>query len=328
MGQIIKRRMLFVVCFIMIMVIPVLCVNAESISDKPKDSPIAISDVKINKQSLKLNDTMKYSLTITDIGINDFLADDSAYSEYEFDNRYGTPPYYYGSDTVYLFWKSPQKQYIVHAFNWREADKEKGKISVSGNIPIKKGMKAGTWKLVAIYFEYDEKEFFVRDSRQPVYEDNTIPMADMSALDFEVTKTGPADYKAPTIDLKSLKLSKTKVSKKQKSTFSVKLKDSSKIEEVVCIWDVYDKTNQNKVGDYYSIYRMKYNKKTKRYQCSVKLDTTCESKAQLVGIEVRDVYGNEKQYYAYKYNKKTGAYTTKISKYYNAYKNTTLKKIR
>ena len=322
MRQMMRQCIRFAICIMMIMATPILCANAETTSDVPQASPIAISNMKINKKSFKAGTTMKYSFTITDIGINDYQPNDWLYTEYEYGGEYGTPPRYYGSDTVYLFWKSSKKQYIVHAYNWSEADKEKGQLNISGKISIQKGMKTGTWKLAAIYFEYDEREFIVRDSRQSICED--APMVDLSALDFKVTKTGKADYKAPTIDLKSLKLSKTKVGKNQKSTFSVKLKDSSKIEEVVCIWDVYDKTNQNKVGDYYNIYRMKYNKKTKRYQCSVKLDTTCERKAQLVGIEVRDIYGNEKQYYAYKYNVKTGKYTTKVSKYYNAYKNMTI----
>ena len=325
MQRITKRSIRFIMCFVMMLIAPVICANAETVNNEKQETPIEVSELHLNKKSFKSGSSVEYSFIIKDTGIDEFLdAEGGCFDENEFVDQYGEPPRYYGKDTVYLYWKSTKKQYIVQAYNWKKSDKAKGQLKISGKIPVKKGMKTGTWKLAAIYFEYEGEEFYVKDSRETKYESSAT--LDLSAMDFKVSGTGKADNKAPVLDLQSLKLSRTSVGKNQKSTFSLKVKDSSKIEEVVCIWDVYDKTNKGSVGDYYNISRMKYNKKTKRYQSSLKLDTSCESKAQLVGIEVRDTYGNAKSYYAYKYNTKTGAYTKKVSKYYNAYKKMTISK--
>lgn len=318
----------YFICMVMLFVLPVMRTNADTVTKSTYVSPVEITDYKMNKKSFKKGDKIKYSMTIKDIGINDYLAEVGKDKYWnlidEIGGVYGEPPYYHDSDAVYLYWKSSKKQYVVQSYPRSEADKEKGELKISNKIPVKKGMQKGTWRLVAIYFSYDEEVFCVKDTRE-MEEDDESPVMDFSAMDFKVTGTGKADKKAPTLDLKSLKLSKTSVKKKQKSTFSIKIKDASKIEEVVCIWDIYDKANKGKAGDYSEIYRMKYNKKTKQYQCSVKLDTKYESKAQLVGIEVRDIYGNEKNYYAYKHKYGDADYDKKVSKYYNAYKNMTVK---
>lgn len=316
------------ICLMMLFVVPTLYVNAEAMTDIVPKSPIEVTNFTINKKSLKKGEKAKYSLTIKDIGINDYIAemsDKSGWDIYSLTAIYGEPPYYYGSDTVYLYWKSSKKQYVVQAFEWNEEDKENGELKISGKIPIEKGMKKGIWRLVAIAFEYNDEVFYVKDSRETIDENCLVPMLDFSAIDFKVSGTGKADSKAPALHLNSMKLSKSYVKNNQKSTFSIKIKDNSKIEEVVCVWDVYDKSNKGKIGDYFEICRMKYNKKTKTYQGSIKLDTNYESKAQLVGIEVRDVYGNEKAYYSYKHDYSSKNHLKKISKYYNAYKNMTVR---
>ncbi|MDE6433133.1 MAG: hypothetical protein K2L07_02750 [Lachnospiraceae bacterium] len=322
----ILRKCIFgVFCLGVLLAVPALCADAQEISiDKKKVSPIAISNFKINKRSFKPGNTLKYSLTLTDTGIDEFLdCGGREYSEPVLTGNYGMPSYYGDGDTVHLFWKSSKKQYVVQSFNWKKSERDKKRLRISGKIPVQKGMQPGKWRLAIILIEYGEETFYVKNSDDPVNgNDPYLPTLDLSMADFKVSKT-KADNKAPTIDLKSFKLSKYYVGKKDKSTFSVKIKDKSKVVAVRAMWDIYDKTNKGSGGDYYNFYKMTYNKKTKRWQCSIKLDTKYERKAQLKGIRVRDIYGNEKNYFI---GNEYGAIPKKKKQYYTAYKKMVIRK--
>ena len=308
--------------------------------DKVITTPIEISNFKMNKKEVIAGDTLEYSFTIKDIGIEKYL-DESTYSRpsvYEWVEEYGNLPTFYGSDTVYLYWKSTGSQKVVQAFEWKDMDKEKGRIELKGEIPVQKGMESGTWRLAAIYFEYEGKDFYVKDKREKVYKNWDefndevhwyTPTLDLSIADFTVKET-VADNAAPTLNLKSLKLSKKTIKKNQKSTFSLKVKDASKIAKVECVWVFYEKSNKSKkYGDSLRYYTMNYNKKNKAYQCTVKFPRSLKGNMKLLGIQVRDIYGNEEEYYSYKryWNDYERCYeytNTKNKKYYNAYKNMTV----
>lgn len=321
--QSLKKYILGVIYLGLILTVPVHTRAQEISVDKREISPIEISDFKINKHSFQSGSTVKYSLTLMDIGIDEFL--DYGGGEFDIiriDSIYGEPPYYGDGDTVHLFWKSSKKQYVVQSFDWKKSDRDKRRLKISGKIPVQKGMQPGKWRLAVIGIQYDDEIFFVKNSSEPIGDSPWLPTLDLSMADFKVSKT-KADNKAPTIDLKSLKLSKYYVGKKDKSTFSVKIKDSSKVIAVRAMWDVYDKTNKGSSGDYYNYYKMTYNKKTKRWQCSIKLDTKYERKAQLKGIRVWDIYGNEKDYFI---GNEYGAIPKKKKQYYNAYKKMVIRK--
>ena len=315
--SIIKRCVICFISMVLISIAPAIYVNAQTTTEQCSTFPVEVTDMKVNRRYFFKEKTFKYSMTIKDLGIQDYINENGGFSQI----YYNEPLYYLDVDGVYLYWKSTRGQYVIQSYEWTEKSKEKGELKISGKIPVREGMRNGTWYLSTIYFQFGDEIVLVKDNRECTDEEDIEPMMDFSAVDFKVKMHGEVDEDAPTLDLKSMKLSKSYVKKKQKSTFSIKVKDDSKVNEVVCIWDVYDKTNKSDDGDYFDIYRMKYNKKTKKYECSVKLDTKYESKAQLVGIEVRDIYGNDKNYYSFKslYDGK------RDKKYYKAYKNMTVK---
>lgn len=307
-----------ILCMVLFLTVPSKFVMAEEIADTTestenekedslyRSSPIAISNFKMNKHSVKPGDKVKYSFTITDIGLEDYV---KMYEPNWGDNNYFL--------NVTLTWVSPKKQKITRTYDWEYGEKS---IAISDKIEVNKGMQPGEWHLSRIYFEVTgEEELFVDDNRHSMNEKypwSPSPLMDFSMADFKVSGT-KADNKVPTLDLKSLKLSKAFVKKNEKSTFSVKVKDSSKIAEVECTWFFFKKNNFNKLYaccDSVKSYKMKYDKKKKCYKYSLKLNTSKYRKAQLGGITVRDIHGNEKNYGDYYVcNRKT-------KKYYNAYK--------
>lgn len=308
----IKKCVICLICMVLLSIFPMIYANAQTMTDVASTLPVEVTNMKVNKKHFTKGKTVKYSMTIKDLGVEDYINDNGGFEKI----YHNEPLSYLEADGVYLYWKSSGDQYVVQSYKWTKKSKEKGKLKISGKIPVKEGMKQGTWYLAVIYFQYGDEIVLLKDNRERTDEEDYEPMTDFSAMDFKVKGTGKTDKKAPTLDLNSMKLSKSYVKKNQKSTFAIKVKDSSKVDEVICIWDVYDKTNKSDDGDYFNIYKMKYNKKTKKYQCSVKLDTKYEKKAQLVGVEVRDVYGNEKKYYSFK-SLDDGK---RNAKYYNAYK--------
>ena len=97
----------------------------------------------------------------------------------------------------------------------------------------------------------------------------------------------------------------------KKATFSVKIKDASKIKEVGCVW--HESTS---VGFYINYKKLKYNPKTKMYECKYKIRSHVQ-KAQLNTIITKDVYGNAARYTLdeKKYRKKYGKAFSKMTIY-------------
>ncbi len=309
-----KVWLLYIIIGVVVLFSPMSTNASEVTTYEVPEAPIAISDFKMNMNEVKSDDTIQYSFTIEDVEIKDFL------------NKYGEMyyecyPEYYGVFSVTLCWKSSKKQIIYHTYTWKQVDGWNTKnIKIKGKIPVEKGMQTGEWHLASIFFDagVDGAGFSVVDNRHSTNEKHSYcpdPLMDLSVADFKVSGTGKADNKAPTIDLKSLKLSKRYVKKNQKTTFSVKVKDQSKIAKVECTWGLYADGNRGKEYDWINTHKMKYNKKTKKYQCTMKL---AYKKAQLTAITVTDIYGNEKIYSV----DNSSNYTPKKKdrKYYNAYK--------
>ena len=285
--------------------------------------PLTILDFKISSKTAKPGDNINYSFILAETGLKEFSEKCGEGFEFYYDN----PKIF----DVTIYWKSPRKpgtesrewdvvqQKIVHTFDWEETSAKQKKLKVSGTIPVMKGMQSGTWFINSIECSLSEDStlLLVNQNKNPKSSYGCILM-DFSMADFTVTGTGRADYKAPRIDLKSLKLSKKYVKRNQKSIFQVKVKDATKIKKVECEWKLYDKKNRYAWN---RDYKMTYNKKKKSYQCSIKLDTKYYKKARLSCIYVQDIYGNE-GYYSVDYS-----YIPEYElKYYNAYKKMIIRK--
>ncbi|MDE6433132.1 MAG: hypothetical protein K2L07_02745 [Lachnospiraceae bacterium] len=286
-------------------------------------APLTILDFKISSKTAKPGDNISYSFILAETGLK------------EFSEKYGQKFGIYDKDPqifdITIYWRSPRKpgtenrswyegiiqQEVVHTFDWQKVGAEK-KLKVSGTIPIMKGMQSGTWVIdqIECYISEDSSLLLINKDKYLQSEHGGSILMDFSMADFTVTGTGRADYKAPTIDIKSLKRTKRYVKKNQSSIFYVKVKDESKIKEVGCSWELYEKGNYGKEGDWDRDYKMTYNKKKKRYQCSVKLNKKEYRKAMLRCIYVKDIYGNE-AYYKAVFDDLPSA---KNKKYYNAFK--------
>lgn len=290
----------------MLLIFPTQITKAETLP-----IPVAISDFKMNKHTVEPGDKMRYSFTLTETNLNEYV------------EKYGYIMDLSGLQYIYsvrIKWKSSKKQYVIHEYKWES--NENKQIKVSGTIPIMKGMQSGIWVIDKIDLEVSgDGEIPIVNEKNYKQKYGHVSM-NFSMADFTVIKTGKADNKAPTIDLKSLKLSKKYVKRNQKSTFQVKVKDATKIKKVECTWWLYEKSNRAWAdSDWSKTYKMTYNKKKKVYQCSLKMDTKYYKKMILHCVTVQDIYGNEKYYSVnYRYipkNKK---------KYYNAYKKMVIRK--
>lgn len=274
------------ICCIMLCSVSSNATSAETTEDTNVNvtTPFAvISDAYLSKKTVTKNETLSYRFTIS-------FVDSFDYASEEFSDG----PFQSDAYKVDVYWKSPDKQEIQRTYKWSGS---KTSITIEDTIPIKKGMQAGEWKIAHIYITNDTSEEDALSIHHGTEEDQKnngsfcYRFADLSFSSFNVTGVKKkADNKAPTIVKKSLSVSKTKVKKNKKSTFSVKIKDASGIESVTCIWDMVGK------DDYYDYYKkMKYNKKTKKYECKIKL-TEYAQKARLRCITTKDIYGNIEYY--------------------------------
>ena len=282
-------------CFVLLIVIPMKVSASGEVNIKPF---VKIYDFEMNQKTAKKGDVISYSFILEDIGTKTFV-------DKEFEETFD------GIASINLFWQSTGKQYIEQYVEWKP-EVGKNYMRISGEIPIRKGMQPGIWSLQRICIDeisygltserakdllrelnledeglgpgfplnvYDLRFKQNLDKRRAEFAD----YYDLSELDFEVKGT-KADNKAPKISLKSLKLSKKVLSKNQKATFSVKVTDDSKITDVIADFDLI-------------YYPMKYNKKTKCYECKVKAPIVKKTENELAAIHVRDIHGNYKTYY-------------------------------
>ncbi len=286
---------------IMAMVLMVLCkqsilsTQAASVAkiETPEGKQFAtITKGHLNKNKVKKGDTLKYSFTIKDNGIENI--DEYMHSFFSSCKE---------GQEVWFEWQSPKKQCIRKIYS-EIYDTKTETFKISDKIKIPKGMEQGRWKLSAIVIlsagGEDAENVVIYNSNMKwgkyMYLDNTSEFVDLSFADFTVRGTGKkVDKEGPTISAKSLKLSKKVLKKGTKSKFSVKVKDQSgMIRSVTCDWMFYGK-KYDKYGEEYSL-EMKYDKKKKVYECKIPV-SLWEKKAKLKRIVLEDYYGNKRTYY-------------------------------
>lgn len=247
---------------------------------------LEISDIYFNKKTVTKNESLQYRFTLS-------FVDTFDYSSEEFSDG----PFRYDMYEVRLYWKSSKRQRIAKVYKWPG---DRNSITIEDTIPIKDGIQAGEWILSNLYVcrynstEDDEDALAICHTENGNKGGHSWIETDLSSLSFNVTGVKKkADEKAPTIVKNSMSLSKTKIKKKKKSTFSVKIKDANEIKEVACIWEEQTKRSPDETYDEYLT--MKYNPKTKKYQCKYVMRSEV-IKAQLRCIIAEDIYGNIKYY--------------------------------
>ncbi len=268
---------------------------------------LEVSNMYISKKRVTKNDELKYRFTLSFVDTFDYESDE-----------FTDGPFRYDAYSVYVRWESSKNQRIKKRFRWPGNQKS---ITIEDVIQIKNGMQSGKWRITGIGIEDYGYNGYSEDGEDSLYightdgEDElnyTSLYTDLSFFSFEVKGVKKkADEKAPTMVKNSLSVSKTKVKKNKKATFSVKIKDESQIKEVACIWLEHTK------DDAYDEYlELKYNPKTKKYQCKYKMKDYVQ-KATLHCIITEDIYGNIKTYSMEdkKHKKKYGKAFSKMTIY-------------
>lgn len=276
---------ILIICCFLLVKLPVFATEAVEDALPNINSWVTITNGQINKRMVQSGDTLKYKFTITDVGIDE--------QDEDGDFRYGI-------GYVNIIWRSSKKQKFERLYKWKANKKS---MTISGKIKIMDGMQPGEWTIEEIQILSGVGEdaggiIHVHDvcNRKNYKDWDYFDYIDLSFANFCVKKKRgtKVDQKAPSLDVKSLDVSKTNVKANEKFTFCVKVKDKSKIEFVKCAWtalSVFDGQNIEKT----SVYKMKYNKKKKCYQCILNL-TRNEQKTEPEFIHVKDIYGNETYY--------------------------------
>ena len=284
---------------------------AEEYYPDPTQPFATITDMSISSKTVRPGDTLKYSLVLNE-------HDTASYFVYTAIHRECTP------ETIAIRWESPDgKQKTTREYGWEET-KVGNKHIIKDEIKINKGRSPGVWKVTGIWIcevcldsgEDDSEYLYIENATTGVTKED-YTYTDMSALDFTVKGT-KADRKAPKASYKSMKLSKKKVKENEKVKFSVKVTDQSQIKSVSCRWN-YAPDRTKKHDEYYAEevyydYEMKYNKKTKAYECILRGGSGKKSLMYLESISVEDEYGNRTWYASYNRGKKWKKWKKAIKK--------------
>ncbi len=297
-------QQLFILCgFIMLCGVTSNATTVDNVSETDSQTVIRvpfaeISDIYFNKRTVTKNEELSYRFKLT------FL------DTFEQDGR---KPFHFNKYKIEVCWRSSKKQYLTKKYL---CERQENYVILEDTIPIKNGMQSGKWQLASLSIMGLGKGESATSHRNIVHKNEQDRSwegyADLSPISFTVTGVKKkADEKAPTFVEKSLKISKTKLRPNKKATFSVKIKDASKITKVTCLWD--EITDGDIFGKYIEL---KYNPKTKRYEGKYKMKSYVE-KAQLCYIETRDIYGNCERYTLEekKYRKKYGKAFSKMTIY-------------
>lgn len=286
----IKYVSLVVVSFILLFTTTTMAAQTSEQTSVTQQQSFAKVKGKVNKSNVKKGDTFKYSITITNTGLEKLFFEEYDIIPFSETKEIGE---------VVLVWQSSGKQTMEYSYTGKYNKKTK-KFKITDEIKITKGMQQGTWKLKKIILFSDES--YTEDDCMPAFariynknivkktednsSDNYEKYVDLSFADFTVRGTGKKiDKSGPTISPKSMKLSKKTMKENQKSKFSVKVTDQGKIKEVICNWET---------RSWNTLYTMKYNKKKKVYECNVAFEGA--DKMKLHSIRVTDIYGNCRDY--------------------------------
>lgn len=261
---------------------------------RPSGNEAAVlSDCKNSAKTVKPGDVLEYSFKITDRNTASYFGDNLGRV----------------IESIHVVWQSEKNQKLVDKYTWDELldgytwdDWIKGRyhkdsIEIKGKIAIKGGMCPGKWRIsgIQLYSLGDEEDAsIVYIGNQSLTGSTSDP--DLSSLDFTVTGS-KEDKKAPKIELKSMSLTRKYVKFKQKTTFRIKVADKSAIKKVTCVWR-FTKKNKRVSNPYgsneYCV--MKYNKKKKCYECTMRGLEKKGIYRRLYYIKVEDIYGNEATY--------------------------------
>ena len=269
------------------------CYAAKKNNVNVKTSFAIISDAKFNKKKLKKNNTFNYSFKISLRDSFDYESEDLRYAAFD-----RTAPYYY----VTVCWKSSKAQQITQTFKWKSSKK---KNTIKGEIPVYTGMQTGKWRLDYIQIRdsspneedsTDAKLYISHGGKRKQKLDDSSGYAyrDLSFANFTVKGKRKADKKAPAFNTESLFLSKNEVKSGEEVTFSVNVKDASEVQMVTATW-IVTSNYSNHVTEWDLNQALKYNKRTKRYECKLVLNDA-DLQVRLVDIYTQDIYGNSKLY--------------------------------
>lgn len=258
---------------------------------------VEVTNITVNGGNFKPGDTLKYSLTITDI---------------DMEARFGCEDPY---PVIKITWQGEQGQELKRYFAWPNAvwnsniDLENTictQMKIKDSIKITKGMQPGKWKVArielikeweGINFE-DDDSLYIYPGDKPADENHMY--MDLSAFEIHVSGS-VTDSEPPTINKKSLRLQKSKLKRGEKTVFQVKVTDKSPIRYVICTWN-YTLNKKKPEDNWDTDYRMIYKKKKKVYECYLSAGEK-NSVEKLISITVCDIFGN-KTYYV---GKKSGS---------------------
>ena len=228
---------------------------------------IKITDMEVSSKEVKPNETLKYKISLN--------IDEEKLEKYLLQEEYGDnipSRITAGINFIDVYWAD--RPGTAKRYDSKKIKKGKDYIIEDG-IEIRKGMPAETRKIYKICIKAAIKKngYYWEGKDIEIYNNNTAGSwyhgfyKEMSALDFSIVGTS-CDNKKPRIHAKTAKISKKKVKRKRNVTFSIKITDESAIQKVWC-WCTTQRYYKGEKQTYSEPYDMKYNKKTKRYECKI-----------------------------------------------------------
>ena len=230
---------------------------AESLADVEGPN-INAKSFKINKTKATIGDTVTISLEITD----------------NIEMNY-----------AYIYYELPitQKNKSIQLTKNNSTGRYEAKIKIDKNC------EAGIWKIT--YISATDKAF----NQTKVYNSkgkykNQAPKEDLSKGNITVTGTNP-DLEAPNINVKSLKIDKTKVTIGDTVTVSLEITDNSGIEYAFIHYTT-------PITQKSESYRLIKNKSTGKYEAKIKIDENYEKGVwKIYNISANDSLSNFKIIY-------------------------------
>ncbi|MBT2731082.1 Ig-like domain-containing protein [Carnobacterium sp. ISL-102] len=216
---------------------------------------IDLATLKVSKTEVTLKDEVKISVKITDD-----VQMKNVFIFYEM-------PITKKNKLIYLTYNTQTKLYET-------------------SIEIDDTHESGTWKIASMH------AFDVSDNEKKIYNNQMYSWGEDSLSSAEFTVSGSSsDTVSPTIDLATLKVSKTEATLKDEVKISVKITDDVQMKNVFIFYEM-PITKKNKL-----IY-LTYNTQTKLYETSIEIDDTHESGTwKIASMHAFDVSDNEKKIY-------------------------------
>ena len=133
---------------------------------------VTISDISLDKQTVKKNQKLQYQFTLSFVDTFDYYNEDLNEGAFMDDN---TSMYY-----AVVYWQSPKQQNIVRVYEWPVT---KQTITIKDSILVKKGMQSGQWEISKIFIQ----------NRSPESEDEGTTLAVKNGTEKEQLEKGDID---------------------------------------------------------------------------------------------------------------------------------------